>query len=258
MDEKERIYKKVSSILKEKPDKSSYIGEDDFVSLVKGGITIHFHIKNPALDIENTFRAVKRTQKIIREKFDHGLENIQIDIYNSIDEMRKEGRSRSRYASWIAGIYDGKIRIVSETDSEDPAALYIILTHEIIHLAIYEISQGKCPYWLDEGLAVYLSQELSDEYFHNLFQAVKNERIIPLETLENNSLIDTSEELRRLAYAESFSITEYIIETYGWSKLKSMLLQCRRRPFKDVLGSLSLNNYLMERAWQRWLLSKSA
>jgi len=89
MDEKERIYKKISSILKEKPDKSSYIGEDDFVSLVKGGTTINFHIKHPALDIENTFRAVKRTQNIIREKFGYGLENIQIDIYNSIDEMRR-------------------------------------------------------------------------------------------------------------------------------------------------------------------------
>jgi hypothetical protein len=258
VDEERRIYGKVKSVLHEKGKRSSYIGEDDFVSLFKAGITINFHIKHPSLDIENTFRVVKRTQKIIQDKFDYALENIQIEIYNSLDEMRKEGRSRSRYASWIAGIFDGKIRIVSERESEDPSALYIILTHEISHLAIFEITKGQCPYWLDEGLAVYLSQELSNEYFDNLLKAVKYERIIPLETLEKPSLLDTSEELRHLAYAESFSVTEYLIETYGWSTLESILMQCRRRPFKDILGNLSLNYYLIERAWQRWFLSKRA
>jgi hypothetical protein len=164
MNEKARIYKKVSSIIRGDGKRSSYIGEDDFVSLIKDGITINFHIKNPNLDIENIFRAVKRAQKIVKERFDYNLEKLGIDIYDSMEEMRHEGRSKSRYASWIAGIYDGKIRLISEQEDEEPEAIYIILTHEVIHLAICDITSGLCPYWLDEGLAIYLSQELSDTY----------------------------------------------------------------------------------------------
>ena len=116
MAEKDRIYKKVKSILRQRGRRSSYIGEDDFVNLLKDGIRINFHIKNPNLDIENIFRSVKRAQKIVRDKFDYNLEKLWIDIHDSIEELRQEGGSRSRYASWIAGIYDGKIRVVSDQE----------------------------------------------------------------------------------------------------------------------------------------------
>ena len=258
MDEKKRIYKKVKSILKQDKHKSSYIGEDDFVSLIKGGITINFHIKHPALDIENIFRTVKRAQKIIKNKFDHNVEKIEISIYDSKEELRQEGRSKSRYASWIAGIYDGKIRIISEREDKEPESLYIILTHEVIHLAVDKISKGRCPYWLDEGLAVYCSQELSDEYLAKLQEAVKSDRILPLEILGNPLHIDTSEEVRQLAYSEVSSITEYFIETYGWDKVKSIVIQIAKRHIKNILSDLSLNYYLLEQGWKRWLRSKSA
>jgi len=258
MDEKNRIYKKVKSIITENGNKSSYIGEDDFVSLVKGDITINFHIKHPTLDIENIFRTVKRAQKIIKERLAYDLEKIDIDMYDSLEEMRQDGRSRSRYASWIAGIYDGKIRIISERGDEAPEVLYIILTHEIIHLASYKISKGKCPYWLDEGLAVFLSQELPDDYILKLKGALSTDKILPIETLENPFPVDSSEDLRQLAYAEVSSITEYLVETYGWDKVKSIVLQCKKRSIKTILADMSLNYYLIEQGWKRWIRNKSA
>jgi hypothetical protein len=258
MDEKDRIYRKGKSVIGQDGRKSSYIGEDDFVSLVKGGITINFHIKHPTLDIENTFRTVKRAQRIVKDKFDLTLEKIDIDIYNSMEEMRQDGRSRSRYASWIAGIFDGKIRVISEKTDEDPEALYIILTHEIIHLAVFEMSKGNCPYWLDEGLAVCLSQELPRQYLDALHKAVKADRILPLEALENPLPPDSPEDVRQLAYAQVTGISEYLIETYGWDKVKSIVFQCVRRPAKAVLSDLSLNYYLVEQGWKRWLRGKIA
>jgi hypothetical protein len=254
----ERVYKKVKSILKDRGSRSSYIGEDDFVSLVKGGVTINFHIKNRHLDIENIFRAVKRAQKIVKDKFDYTLEKIDIDIYDSIDEMRQDGRSRSKYASWIAGIYDGKIRVISEKEDEEPESLYIILTHEIVHLVIDKTSGGLCPYWLDEGLAVYLSQEIPAHYFNGLQEAVKKDKVLPLELLERHLSPDADENIRQLAYSEVSSITEYLVETCGWNTIKSIICQCVRRPFKTILSDLSLNYYLLEQGWKRWLKGKSA
>jgi len=258
MDEKNRIYKKVKSIITQNGDKSSYIGEDDFVSLVKGGITINFHIKHPTLDIENIFRTVKRAQKIIKERLAYDLEKIDIDIYNSLDEMRTEGRSRSKYASWIAAIFDDKIRIISEKEDEEPEAVYIILTHEIIHLAIYEISKGRCPYWLDEGLAVYLSQELPHYFLKQLQKALAQDLNIPFAVLEQPLPAHNKEIVVQLAYAEASTIIEYLIETYGWDKVKSIVQQCKRRPIKAILADMSLNYYLMEQGWKRWLMGRNA
>ncbi len=258
MNDKDRIYKKVKSIIKMDVARSSYIGEDDFVSLVKNGITINFHLKHHCLDIENVFRAIKRAQKIVKDRFDYDIKKIEIDIYNSMEEMRDDGRSKSRYASWIAGIYDGRIRVIAEKEDEEPEALYIILTHEIIHFAVCEISGGNCPYWLDEGLAVYISQDLSFEYLMKLKKALREEKVLPIEILNNSIPPDSPEELRQLAYAEASSLAEYLIETYGWDKVKSILFQSARRPIRRILSDMCLNFYLLEQGWKRWVRAKFA
>jgi len=258
MTEKDRIYKKVKSIIRKDGKKSSYIGEDDFVSLSKDGIKINFQNKNSALDIQNLFRVVKRAQKIFNDKFDYALETIEIDIYSSLSEMRSEGKSKSRYASWIAGIYDGKIRLISGQDDEDPNAIYILLTHEIVHLGICEMASGRCPYWLDEGLAIYLSQELSVTYMERLRKALKEEKILPLDILENSSVAEMEEPLRQLVYSQVFSITDYLVQSYGWEKVMSVTQQVRRRPIKTILSDFGLNYYLVEQGWKRWLRNNIA
>lgn len=256
MKKKGNIYNKVKTIIRQDKNDSSYIGEDDFVSLFKGNITVNFHIKQQNIDIENIFRAIKRAQNKIRDLFDYPLEKIEIEIYNSITEMRQDGRSRSRYASWIAGIFDGKIRLIAEHDNKEPETLYIILTHEIIHLAVYEISKGRCPYWLDEGLAVFLSQELPDEYLADLHAAVKEDRVLPIELLEKPLPAYTDGDVRQLSYAQCSSIAEYLVESSGWREIRSIIVQSTRIPAKTILVDMGLNYYLLEQAWKRWFRVK--
>ena len=247
----------VASIIREK-GRSSYIGEDDYVSLVKGGIAIHFHLKHPGLDPQNIYRAVKRTQKIVRERFGHDLDRIDVSIYDSKEEMRQEGRSRSRYASWIAGIYDGQIRVIAERDDETPESLYVILTHEIIHLAVDELGKGSCLWWLDEGLAVFVSQELVEDYRELLERAVKQDRILPLEVLRQPLPGGTDAALRRLAYCQVMDVAAYLVETKGWDWVRDVVCQCGSREFAAVLGDLGLNEYLIEQGWKRWRRSRGA
>lgn len=258
MDEKERIFRKVDSIIRQ-DDKSSYIGGDDYVILVKDGIRVGFHIKNPSLDIEGVFRTVRRAQKMVAERFGCALTGIEISLYDSKDEMRQEGRSRSRYASWIAGIFDGQIRIIAEKGDEEPGSLFIVLTHEIIHLAVFTLGQGNCPYWLDEGLAVYLSQELPDQYLNALQRAIKSEKTFPLDALQSPLPPDLDDDgIRQLAYSETSSVVEYLIETYGWEVVSLLVTRSGKGPFDAVLAELSLNHYLLEQGWKRWYRKRSA
>ncbi len=250
MEERDRIFEKVASVIRES-GRSSYIGEDDFVSLTKGTIRIDFHLKNANLDVENIFRTVKRAEMIIAEKFLHQMTKINISIFDSRTELSERAHAKSQYASWIAGIYDGAIKIVAGSDDEDIDSLYIILTHEITHQAVSEISRGRCPYWLDEGLAVHLSQRLPDVYVEAVKSAVAQDAVLPIEFLERPLPDDIDENTRRLAYGQCAGLAAYVLEFYDWPVVREVLESCAVRSIPDVLRGFATNYYLLEQGWKR-------
>jgi hypothetical protein len=183
----------------------------------------------------------------VKDRFEYNLDRIDVSIYDSKEELREEGRSRSRYASWIAGIYEGEIRIVAEREDEAPESLYIILTHELIHLAVDAIGMGGCPWWLDEGLAVFLSQELPREHAEILDAAVRGDRTFPLAALA-----------RPLPDAQVADLAAYLVGTSGWNSVRDILHQCGRREVAAILSDLGLNDYLIEQGWKRWRRNRVA
>ena len=262
MDEEERIFRKVGSIIRQ-DNRSTYIGEDDLVRLVQRGITVNFHLKHENLDLVNIFRTIKRTQRIIREKLNHEIEEIRVNIYKTGAEMLRDGGLRGVYSSWAAGFFDGEITIVSEEDSvEEAKSLYIYLTHEIVHLAVHQIGRGHAPFWLDEGLAVYLSQELPDAYLEAIGDVLAGGgKLFSLEELERpEGQIITSNWMRRLAYAEAACIVECMVMNplYGWEKVNFLLKEIGKKDIKEVLFEQCLNYDLIETDLQQWARNKIA
>jgi hypothetical protein len=260
MDEEERIFRKVRSIVRQ-DNRSTYIGDDDLVRLIQRGIAVNFHLKHERLDIINVFRAIKRTQRLVTEKLGHDLEDIRVNIYRSGKEILQESVRTSQYASWAAGFFDGEITVVSEEDSDEEAkSLYIYLTHEIIHLAIYEITNGRCPFWLDEGLTVYLSQDLPDAYLEALEYALEGgEGLISLELLEYpDDAIIQDDGMRKLAYAEAAFVVEYMAKSslYGWDMVNSMLRDIGKSSMEQVLFDHCLNYDLIQGDVERWARKK--
>ena len=262
MDEEERIFEKVRSIVRE-DNRSTYIGEDDLVRLMQRGITINFHLKHENLDLVNIFRTIKRTQKIVREKLDHEIEDIRVNIYKTGAEMLRDGGLRGVYSSWAAGFFDGEITIVSEEDSmEEAKSLYIYLTHEIVHLAVHEIGRGRVPFWLDEGLAVYLSQDLPDAYLEAIGDVLAGGgRLFTLEELERpDGQILGNNWMRRLAYAEAACIVECMVMNplYGWGKINSLLRGAAKHEMQEVLFEECLHYDLIEADLEKWATKKIA
>jgi hypothetical protein len=83
------------------------------------------------------------------------------------------------------------------------------LVHEMTHLIVGRNARGRLPAWLNEGLAMIVAGEDRSRNHWHLTAAGVLGTLIPLEDLENGVLMGG--ERQRLAYAQSASVTEFLL-----------------------------------------------
>jgi hypothetical protein len=125
-------------------------------------------------------------------------------------------------AAWTSALNDGKIRIpISGVKTVTPE-MASVLRHELTHSFVAQITHGRAPGWLNEGIAE-LEQGLSTGAFGPRLAALyASGRQVPLNQLEGEFQGYNSTEAS-VAYAESLAAVEYIRATYGMSDLARLL-----------------------------------
>jgi hypothetical protein len=123
--------------------------------------------------------------------------------------------------SWVGALNDGKLRIpVQGLDSLTPS-LARVLKHELTHSFVNQLSMGRCPQWLNEGIA-QLMEPRSLVRGAQLAQLFQQQHEIPLNSLEG-SFSSLSSAEAEVAYDESLAATQYIQAHYGMSDLIRIL-----------------------------------
>ncbi|HET7872650.1 MAG TPA: peptidase MA family metallohydrolase [Terriglobales bacterium] len=124
--------------------------------------------------------------------------------------------------AWSAALNDGKIRIpISGIQSVTPE-LARVLRHELTHSFVAQITHGRVPQWLNEGIAE-LEQGVSTTAFGPRLAALYSAgHQIPLNQLEGNFESYSSGEAS-VAYAEALAAVEYIRRTYGMADVARLL-----------------------------------
>jgi tetratricopeptide (TPR) repeat protein len=128
----------------------------------------------------------------------------------------------TRAPSWSGALNDGKLRIpISGLNSMTPE-LARVLRHELAHSFINQLSAGRCPIWLHEGIAQFLEPKSLGGDGHQLALLFKTQQNIPLNVLEG-SFMNFSGSQAYLAYAESLAAVSYINDSYGMGDIQSIL-----------------------------------
>jgi len=124
--------------------------------------------------------------------------------------------------SWVGALNDGKLRIPVDGISNMTPDLSRVLKHELTHSFIREITRGRCPQWLNEGVAQALEPKSTSPVGRELEQLYAEQRQIPLSSLEG-AWIGFSGGQAQVAYYEALAGVEYIRDTYGMSDISRLL-----------------------------------
>jgi tetratricopeptide (TPR) repeat protein len=128
----------------------------------------------------------------------------------------------TRGPSWTGAINDGKLRIpISGLTSVTPELAHV-LKHELAHSFINQLSAGRCPPWLHEGIAQLLEPKTLEANGRQLAQLFQSQHNLPLNVLEG-SFMRFSGVQAYTAYAESLAAVSYIKDSYGMGDIQRLL-----------------------------------
>lgn len=98
------------------------------------------------------------------------------------------------------------------------------IAHELTHQVIYQVTANPyndLPRWLDEGLAMYNEGVIGPEFISYLIRAIAENSLISVQSL--SSPFSANVEEAYLSYAESYSLVEYLISSYGQGRMLELL-----------------------------------
>ena len=124
--------------------------------------------------------------------------------------------------SWSGAVNDGKLRIPVQGLESVNSDLARVLKHELAHSFINQLAGGRCPQWLNEGVAQVLEPKSVSSRGARLAALFQTQHEIPLNTLEG-TFMRLSPMEAMLAYDESLAAVEYIKDTYGISDIRRLL-----------------------------------
>jgi tetratricopeptide (TPR) repeat protein len=156
-------------------------------------------------------------QDLARQLSYEPLENIVVILYT-----QKEFSDITEAPSWAGALNDGKLRIPLGGVSAVEPQLERVLRHELTHSFLYWLAKGRCPTWLNEGVAQLMEPRTAAMYAPQLGPLFLDRKAIPFSVLER-PFMHFSDLQAEVAYAESLAAVEYLRDRYGLGDVVRML-----------------------------------
>ena len=180
------------------------------------GETIHFRLKYNGVATPELAQQVLRTLESEFEEISATLnynppEPIGVILYTNQTFM-----DITRAPSWSGALNDGRIRVPVEDLSSMTDELARVLKHELTHSFVSQKTGGRCPVWLQEGIAQYMEGKRSRVNAGSLTAAFENHMEFSLLSYET-SWLNLPRDAATNAYAWSLAVVEEIL-TVKWRR----------------------------------------
>jgi hypothetical protein len=128
----------------------------------------------------------------------------------------------TRAPSWSGALNDGRLRVPVEGLSVMTTELARVLKHELTHSFVGQKTGGRCPVWLQEGIAQYMEGKRSRVNAGALAAAYENHMEFSLLSYET-SWLNLPRDTAANAYAWSLAVVEMIVTVNGIDDLERIL-----------------------------------
>jgi len=191
-------------------------------SLTEGEVTIYWYKGNDAFARELMSAAQQALERLAKDTGAYLDKPAELYIYASQQDLLGAmvypqewtgAVAFTRYSIMAFGIAPGELSW-GET----------AIAHELTHLVIHQMTlnpYNSLPDWLDEGLAMYNEGLLDPTFTFYLNAAIAEGSLISVQSLSSPFSANADEAY--LSYAESYSLVEYLIASYGQGKMLELL-----------------------------------
>ena len=193
--------------------------ESDFSQRESSHFSLHFEGKETSENFRRDLLATLDADydDLVRDFSYSPRNNIVVTLYT-----QQAFFDVTRAPSWSGAINDGKLRIPVSGMASITPELARVLKHELTHSFVAQMSNNRCPTWLNEGIAQLEEGKSSASNGRPLAQLFAAGAEIPYNMMEG-SFMNFSGPEASTAYAESLAAVEYIRDTYGMGDIQRIL-----------------------------------
>ena len=152
------------------------------------------------------------------------LNDLEIKLLGANEFYEQTGSNK-----WVNALYSNKIIYIKSTKNNffqiKKSVFKKLFTHEYVHAVLDHLTNSHCPAWLDEGLAMILTEEQKNFKLENLEQ-IEISKIPHLSKL-TESFVSYDEQLASIAYKKSIWATSRLLEAKNYDILKNFLISLR-------------------------------
>ncbi len=191
-------------------------------SLTEEKVTIYWYEGTQSFGEELMSTAQQALERLYEDTGAYLKEPIQIYIYANSQDLQGAMIFPQEWTGGVAFTEYGTIAIGIDMSNLDWGKRAI--THELTHLVVHQMTHNPyidLPVWLDEGLAMYTEGPLSSGFVGSLDMAIEQDNLISVRSL--SSPFSAYSDKSYLSYAQSYSLVEFLITSYGQDKMLELL-----------------------------------
>ena len=164
---------------------------------------------------ENTFLETKRN--VSRIFGIEPLRGINLELLTPTNFKRQTGG-----AHWTSAMYhrDTIFIRVNPQGRISKNRLQRALRHEYLHAVVERRTAGRCPLWIDEGLAQYIEGSLPKNIDSLFWKWLQRNKLLSFDELQRGFQTNSRSKVA-IAYAQSFYAVKSLVNSAGISKFKT-------------------------------------
>jgi len=191
-------------------------------SSYREGETLHFQLRYNGAAAPELARDILRTLETQFEDISGQLNYAPPEPIGVILYTNQAFSDITRAPSWVGALNDGRMRVPVDGLTSMTPELARVLKHELTHSFIGQKTGGRCPVWLQEGIAQYIEGKRSRNVAGSLLSAYQRHMEVSLASYET-SWLSLPKDVAAGAYAWSLAVVEEIVAVNGMYDVERVL-----------------------------------